>query len=407
MKKSIFIISLLTSYILLGGCDPIAKESETNDERPFIITPADIPNTGILFVDHEINHRSGHGGHAMTECKNGDIIAFYMNVWAENWQGHSCAGWSSYKRSTDGGKTWGDPVDFEYSVELWNRTDVLSGMVFDVTTAPNGTLIATVIRFKHARWDVQYPPAYLLSHDNGHTWDGPYEFDESVTAHDISITFGATFVRENEVFIVFNGDSIPYSPVSDRPHSLWVSDNNGESFSQRSVLPFDGARYYETAAVLDNGDIIVYTYPWSVPREEIDEFNLEYVISKDGGFTWSEVKTTYFAKALRNPQMSEKIGDYYFIHGRSGSYRHNRPAHDNDPGPQNFVLYSSKDGINWCDGVLLVSRDKTPGQSDFYSGNTVIGKYDPSTPKRLLIQADVSYDGTRRVNIHHWWVELL
>jgi hypothetical protein len=72
------------------------------------------------------------------------------------------------------------------------------------------------------------------------------------------------------------------------------------------------------------------------------------------------------------------------------------------------VLYSSKDGINWDEGVYLVSRQNTPraGAGDFYSGNTVIGgNNSPSSPKRLLIQADISYNGPR-VNIYHWWVEV-
>lgn len=35
--------------------------------------------------------------------------------------------------------------------------------------------------------------------------------------------------------------------------------------------------------------------------------------------------------------------------------------------------------------------------------NEIIGKYDPSTQERLLIQSDISYDGPR-TNIHNWWV---
>lgn len=95
--------------------------------------------------------------------------------------------------------------------------------------------------------------------------------------------------------------------------------------------------------------------------------------------------------------MSEKIGDYYFLHGRSGGY---------GKGRGNLVLYSSKDGINWDEGEYLMSRKQTPGAVDSYSGNALVGKYDPSRPERLLVQADISYDGLR-VNIHHWWVDIL
>lgn len=367
------------------------NESWIKTEEKFKIFPDDIPNTGILFVNHKENNRSGHGGHVITECKNGDILAFYMNTWAEDWNGHSCAGWSSYKRSTDGGKTWSEPIDFEYSKEVWNSSELFSALVFSLITAPDGTLIATLVHFENSKWQKQIPPVYLLSHDHGKTWSEPFKFDESATLYDIAMTFNTSFIHENEIFIVFMGDARNMCPGG---YTLYVSDDNGKSFKKRSTLPFDERDYYSAASVLDNGEIIVYSYPYR--GRDTDEKNLPFVISKDNGYTWSEINTAYFAKALRNPQMSEKIGDYYFVHGRSGSYGDN---------PGNFVLYSSKDGINWDDGVYLMSRQKTPGGGDCYSGNTVIGKYDSLTPERLLIQADISYNGPR-VNINHWWIEL-
>lgn len=410
MKKSIisyfvFMILWATVFAIGTSSNPVLIDSRSSDNKGFKITPEDIPNTGILFVDHEKNNRSGHTPQPLIECKNGDIIAFYTNTWAETLSGHSCAGWSSYRRSTDGGKTWSYPVDLEYSKNIWDGAEIFSALVFGLVAAPNGTLIATVVRYENHRWLKQLPPVYLLSYDHGQTWTEPREFDKSATVDDIAVTYGACFVNEGEVFIVFNGDARNMSVDSQMPHSMYVSSDNGESFSKRSVLPFDGANFYETAAALDNGDIIVYTYPWRGHRGETDEFNMEYVISKDMGHTWSEVRRSYFAKAIRNPQMSGKTGDFYFMHGRSGSYGHGRPAHDGDPGRQNFVLYSSRDGINWDEGILLMSREVTPGGGDSYSGNTIIGKYDPKTPERLLIQADISYRGPR-TNIHHWWVDV-
>lgn len=186
------------------------------------------------------------------------------------------------------------------------------------------------------------------------------------------------------------------------PHTLWVSEDNGQSFNRRSVLPFEDACYYWAAGVLDNGDIIVYSYNAHVHRDDqTAEKNIPYVISKDGGHTWSSVKTTYFAKGIRNLQMSEKLGDLYFIHGRSGSFA--RELVGDDPGRGNFVLYVSKDGINWDEGIVLMSRAQHPGGADNYSVNAVIGRYCEQTPERLLIQSSLSYDG-RRVNSHHWWV---
>ena len=96
---------------------------------------------------------------------------------------------------------------------------------------------------------------------------------------------------------------------------------SGESFSRRSVLPFDDADYYWAAGALDDGEIIVYTYNAHNKREDrTAEQDIPYVISRDGGRTWSDVRTTHFAKGIRNMQLSGKLGEWYFMHGRSGSY---------------------------------------------------------------------------------------
>ena len=60
--------------------------------KGFRVVPADVPNKGILFVDHEKYGRSGHGGNCLTECRNGDIVAFYSNVSGEIEKGHGVAG---------------------------------------------------------------------------------------------------------------------------------------------------------------------------------------------------------------------------------------------------------------------------------------------------------------------------
>jgi hypothetical protein len=388
--------------VVLGFEDARAAQDPTRaaEDKPFYVYPADLPNTGILFVDQQKDHRSGHGGITLTECSNGDILAFYSVTWAENWGGHSVAGWSQYRRSTDGGLTWGDPVVFDYSKRMWDRGEVFSALVFAVIAAPDGTLIATLMRYANARWEKQEAPVYFLSNDHGHTWNGPHLFDEAATVHDISMTLNTAFVHDGQVFLVFRGGTSNMSPGG--PHSLWVSEDNGQSFQQRSVLPFEDADYYWAAGALDDGQIIVYTYhAHHRPDDPTAEQNIPYVTSSDGGHTWSDVQTSHFAKGIRNMQLSEKLGEWYFIHGRSGSYQ--RDLVGDDPGPGNFVLYSSTDGIHWDEGIVLMSRLQTPGGGDCYSANELIGKYDPETPKRLLIHADVSYDGAR-TNMHHWWV---
>jgi BNR repeat-like domain len=371
--------------------------------KPFFVYPADIPNTGVLFVDRHAEGYSGHGNNSITECQNGDIVAFYSmtGTGADHWNGHGSGGWSEYRRSTDGGLTWSQRTVFDYSKRVWEGDEVYSALVYSLVTAPNGTLIATVIRYANQKWEKQRTPVYLLSDDHGHTWKGPYEFDESATVDDISYTMNTSFVHDGEVFIVFRGGTANMTPGG--PQTLWVSGDNGKSFSRRSFLPFDNDTYYWAAGALDHGQIIVYTYDAHLrPDDKTAEQNIPYVISTDGGRTWSDIQTAHFAKGIRNMQLSGKLGEWYFIQGRSGS--NPRDPVGDDPGPNNFVLYSSPDGIHWDEGIVLMSRLQTPGSGDCYSANEVIGKYDPATPERLLTHSDVSYAGGRTTNMHQWWV---
>ena len=57
-----------------------------------------VPPEGNVFVNHEINGRSGHLGHALVEYEEGKILAFYPNCSLDE-KGHSAVGWMEYKRS--------------------------------------------------------------------------------------------------------------------------------------------------------------------------------------------------------------------------------------------------------------------------------------------------------------------
>ena len=90
-----------------------------NEEYIFRIIPDDIPNEGMMFVDHSKENRSGHLGHAMVEYADGQILAFYPNCNTDN-NGHSGRGWMEYKRSGDGGLTWSEGEILAYSKRLYD-----------------------------------------------------------------------------------------------------------------------------------------------------------------------------------------------------------------------------------------------------------------------------------------------
>lgn len=368
----------------------------------YAINPSNPPNEGILFVDNEKNWRSGHYGAALTECMNGDILAFYMNVSGKIYDGHSQAGWTEYKRSKDGGKTWEEPMILEYSKRVWDNNKIIgdsipkgkfynSAYAANVITAPNGNIVAVLTCRKASEDRIvgQLPPVYIISKDNGYTWSEPRVVDKKTSIEELALTHndGASFVFNDEIYIIFIGGN-----SGNGKYSFYVSKDNGETFQKRSdglfeSRPYKNNYYYMTAKALDDGHFIVYSY------NPEDDHNLPYVISTDKGYTWSKVKSTYLEKRIRNANLSEKIGDYYFMVGRSGK-------HDADV-PWSLLLYASKDGINWDRGIYL---NKVQMGLDSYSANEVVGKYDPSMPKRLLIQSSISYSGYGRVNVKHWWI---
>jgi uncharacterized protein (TIGR02145 family) len=376
----------------------VRRISYAND---FKIMP-DLPNEGIMFIDHESKNRSGHYGAALTTCKNGDILAFYMDVSGSIFEGHGIAGWSEYKRSTDGGKTWGEPTVVGYSKKVWDLNKVtddklkdgqryVASFVRSVITAPNGTLIAYLSRQIASDRDNYHgfkTPVYILSYDNGHTWTEPREVDETTSSKHLSLTNddGASFVHDGVVYTVFISD------YGTGEYSFYASEDNGETFNKVSEGLFKNRKYknnyfYMTAKSLGDGSFIVYSYDLD------DEHNIPYVISKDKGKTWSEVRTTYMAKRVRDAQMSEKVGSYYFMVGRSGSF-------GNDP--MNVVLYASKNGIDWDSGRYLKKSQKT---LDCYSAIEVVRGDGKSRPPQVLIQSSVGYGVGANVNVKHWWVE--
>lgn len=401
MKNTILILLACVAGLL--NAQGFLRKHNTDLERTFSVKPSGIPNQGILLVDHQKNNRSGQGGSTLVQAANGDILCFYGNVSGEVFHGgHGVGGWSEYKRSTDGGKTWSEPIVFEPSMQAWQSEDVCSMLVMTVNKTQNGNLIAVAAIFADEGWNKKDTPVYFVSSDNGYSWSEPKKLDAKVSVDEVSITYNGSFFcsKTDTLYLVCIGGVESMCPGS---HTLYATDDNGETFTKRSVLPFKSSFTYGTGRVLDDGTIIVYSYPYQgsrsddqtgVPAEDTDEYNLPYVTSTDGGKSWSEVKTAYFDKRLRNPQMSEKIGSLYFMHGRSGLY-------GNDP--RNLVLYSSKDGINWDKGVLLKKNSRKDGDS--YSANAVIKNSSLNTSK-LLIQSTVAYDGRYRVNIRHWWVSV-
>lgn len=362
------------------------KKTEQTVPPSYRVTPPGIPNEGILFVDHQSKRRSGHMSHALVEYAPGCILSFYSNCSAAIERGHNGYGWIEYKRTTDAGKTWSDPVVLDYSLES------LHDGLFNISCekavyTDNGVLVLFCLRNKTiTRWEPYLEPVVLRSFDNGVTWSEPIPFsDQRGRIMDVLYRDGVIYALEfcNDAEIKWTGN------LPEHVYRLYVSTDDGLHFEERSIPPFDTkGRSYGALEWLPDGGLIAYIY------NENDEFNLDCCVSRDNGQSWGKPFHSFCAKRIRNPQVCNLNG-LYFLHGRSGNI---------DPSlPFNFVLYTSKDGVNWDDGVFLrVTGPEGWGNAAYYSNNCVTGRFGGA--KRILIQAsDPYFEGC--VNIKHWWID--
>ncbi len=347
-----------------------------NEKYSFILTP----DGGELFQDHSPQQRGGHLGHAMTECNGGDILCFYANCAGHLGKGHSGHGWMEYKRSIDGGKTWGNAEIYPYSKQLYDMDFGITAMAEKAVVADNGNilvfhLLCDIAESKGGAWGEHPLATYAISYDNGVSFPKYKRLsDECGRIYDAAVHSG-------KIYVLMEHGKTGYCDSTE--YHLYVSEDCGETFQDLSTLPFYGTaelhRYYGTFEWLDKKTIICYTYC------QESEFQCNYAISKDCGKTWSELQTTEFKLGIRNPQLV-KFKDAYFMFGRSW----------HDAG--DFVVYCSDDGMKWDEGHIVKKREHGLGA---YSNTLPLGRFSENGITKVLVQASHAYDESR-TNIYHW-----
>lgn len=351
----------------------------------YILTPSNPPNKGILFANLEKHGRSGHMGLALVEYAPGKILAFYPNCSAEDQRlaGHSGYGWMEYKCSVDGGETWSDALIEPNSKRLYDTHCGRTQMCEKAICTDSGRIVlfyltCDIVTNGHI-WEPYFEPYYAFSEDGGETFTAPKVFvDKPGRVYDVLYRDGIIYV------LFFANPELPgLAHTTEHEMQLYVSEDNGESFTLRSVIPFQSMLgcFYGTMVFTPEGKLLVYTY------DENDEHNLKYIISEDNGFTWGHNKRSHFAKRLRNPQLIY-YHDQYFIHGRSGSMGEN---------PGHFILYTSIDGIHWDEGQFLRMQDAGTGA---YSNNLIV--HLPDGRERLMIQTSHAYSQNKTNTILFW-----
>ena len=387
-------LTALVTSLTLSGIS-LADVANGGSGCNYQVSPASPPNDGILFVDNSPAGRSGHLGHALVEYEDGKILAFYPNCSGDN-NGHSAVGWMEYKRSEDGGKTWGGPNVLAYSKKLFDsgqaggtETEKYSAFAEKAVVTDKGEIVVFFLVCNitnDAIWRRFQVPTYIISTDGGHTWSEPFEL-----AGGRGRVYDARYYNGEILALHFKNDNeIKFWGNSDQHvYELFVSGDGGRTFKKRSELPFDTAgKSYGTMGMLGSGELVVYIY------NKDAEHTMDYVVSVDGGRTWSDPETAHFQKKIRNGQMATLNG-CYFMHGRSGH-------HGEKTGKGHFVLYSSRDGLKWDGGVIMKMREAGTGA---YSNSLVVGSRNAHKRNRLLIQASHAYEKSK-TNVFHWWLDV-
>ena len=228
-------------------------------------------------------------------------------------------------------------------------------------------------------WEPYLEPTVVKSKDGGKTWsDATLLCDKKGRVYDAIVCNGDIYV-----LMLANDDFLAKLP--EHRYYIYKSSDGGDTFSLHGELPGDVVGYaYGNMAVRDDGRLLCVVY------NSKDEYNMPYYISSDMGKTWDETGVSYLKKRIRNPQIA-KVKYGFLLCGRAGCMSNELPMH--------FVLYTSKDGINWDEGRYISEN----GQTAYYSNMLVCDNDDGG--QTVIVQASVPYS-KGRTNISHWTINI-
>lgn len=364
----------LTVASLVGICalTSFAETFRTPDGTAFSVSDREI------FVNHEKNHRSGHMGHALIDVGGGRLLDFNSNVDGDRCGGHSGFGWMEYHVSTDYGRTWGPTRVLPYTKRLLAEGKH-TALCEKGVRAPDGRIVLffqitdTGPEICCEPWSA---PTMCTSADGGET------FSEAAP----------TGAKPGRIYDAVADDRAVYFLIQENEHFLGTRPEHVyKVYRSEAGGPFAGVtlpvsaigKGYGAMEFAKDGSLIVYVY------DSAHEDQLEYVISRDRGRTWSAPARSRVAKLIRNPQV-RRLGDVWFMTGRNGG------AGDG------LVLYSSDDGIRWDEG-RMIDRRPPKGGTGYYG--CLLPVFEPGRPPRLLLQYSHVYS-VHRVNIAHRWITL-
>ncbi len=314
----------------------------------------DIYGTLIADLEHDAPGRCSHGGPVCLEYPNGSIVAFYANT-----TDHNSDGWSEYAVSRDRGRTWDKYNKFEYSYQAYRKNPDRPVWVEEGLVTKDGTIVIFLTEIGSTG---RIASGFVRSHEHGATWTEYQLLDPDFVGYPC-----ATAVSDKTNYVLLDSND-------GGPHVLYVSTNDGRSWSKRSTLTLDDDKWYGAMTLMADGRLLAGAYT------EKDEDHFYYCISQDEGQTWGPQEKAFVDKKIRDPEVAYLSGKYY-LQGRSG--------HSGE-GQHRFVLYQSDDGIQWGSGIVISGDTKFP---DGYSHNCIINRYDDDVPEELMVEYSIIYDG--------------
>lgn len=333
-----------------------------------------------VYVDNAARRRSGHMTHALAALDERRFIDFNSNCSAVRSGGHSAFGFVEYRTSEDAGKTYSDakvlPISWEKLMDGMQTLSVEKAVATDtgriVAVCLTNNAVAEEICCEP--WD---KPFVISSDDFGKTWSGPRDFTPYPgRPYAACYHHGTVFIMHfcNEHFLGSKPEHL---------YRLYCSTDNGETFTERAVIPFPDTvrRGYSALLFAPDGTLHAYAY------NEADEAHTDHAVSHDEGRTWEALDPVVTKQGLRNPQMAVLDG-VFIAHGRAGDAK-------------GFILYTSLDGTNWDEGTKIVETAFPAGA--YYSNNVTLSD---EKGRFLLIQYSHPYDFTQkdwlgRVNVMH------
>lgn len=236
-----------------------------------------------------------------------------------------------YKRSTDGGITWGATTNLTItSSNKWYPSMAVSGSNVNIIWTDD--------------IDLNYEIYYKRSLDNGVTWGT----NTRLTNNTAFSQYSSIAVSGSDIHVVWSdlrdGNAEIYYKRSTDGGTTWGADSRLSSLTFESNIP----------SITVSG--LILHVVWMDLRDGGKE--IYYKRSSDGGVTWGADTRLTFLNPIPNnlPSIAVSASNVYLVFGFNGDI---------------YYKYSTDDGINWGAEAIINQQNSASGYSIAVSGSQV------------------------------------